>query len=281
MSHIDSFKLIIPVKAMSQAFVGGTPVPHCTWTEPVEAGGTWTQTVTATGVMPTTVKLHWADNPVHRDFRYSQKFPHAPEWPTGYPELAGTTPAQPPWGEPVPDIALRSLGGGSFEVTVREPQEGWRAFIVEMVYNNFIDNEPVGYEASDEDEDLTLTTPLTIAPNGIVGNPECGDPDCLDSKYHQFYDRLADDDGDGMPNFWEDEYGLEKTNPADAYLDPDGDSYDNGSGGDFEVSMTNRLEYFLGTNPNSNNSDEDVGIILDGSEVYSGTDPLNALDPQP
>lgn len=47
----------------------------------------------------------------------------------------------------------------------------------------------------------------------------------------------ADDDGDGMPDSWEIQYGLDPLNPDDADLDPDGDG------------LTNRLESQGGTDP--------------------------------
>jgi hypothetical protein len=47
----------------------------------------------------------------------------------------------------------------------------------------------------------------------------------------------ADSDTDGMPDFWENQYGLNRNNPADANLDNDGDG------------ATNLQEYLAGTNP--------------------------------
>jgi hypothetical protein len=48
-----------------------------------------------------------------------------------------------------------------------------------------------------------------------------------------------DSDGDGLPDAWETANGLNPSNPADAVLDPDGDTFDN------------RLEHALGADPRS------------------------------
>ena len=48
---------------------------------------------------------------------------------------------------------------------------------------------------------------------------------------------VVDTDGDGLPDWWEDQFGLNKNNPADAALDSDGDG------------ASNLNEFLAGTNP--------------------------------
>ncbi len=82
------------------------------------------------------------------------------------------------------------------------------------------------------------------------------------SQGTDFY--LGDDgDGDGMPDTWEDDNGLNKNNPDDAgedILDNDG--------------LTNLEEFQNGTDPNDDDSDDDT--LKDGHEVKTlGTNPLS------
>jgi hypothetical protein len=60
-----------------------------------------------------------------------------------------------------------------------------------------------------------------------------------------------DDDGDGMPDEWESQYGLDPLDPQDAFDDPDGDGYNNVD------------EYNAGTAPNdrSDHPKEKVGTL--------------------
>lgn len=80
----------------------------------------------------------------------------------------------------------------------------------------------------------------------------------------------GDADGDGMPDWWEDFYGFNKNNPADANQDADNDG------------STNLDEYQRKTDPR--NPDTDGDGLLDGvetntgfwtSSTNTGTDPLN------
>ncbi len=77
-----------------------------------------------------------------------------------------------------------------------------------------------------------------LQPRWTVVCPECG------ARVN--YDEDAD--GDGIPNAWEMEHGLNWTDPSDAALDPDGDG------------LTNLEEYKRGSNPND---PADPNIVLD------------------
>lgn len=66
----------------------------------------------------------------------------------------------------------------------------------------------------------------------------------------------ADTDNDGMPDWWEDENGFDKNNPADAALDADSDG------------STNLAEYRRTTDPR--NPDTDGDGLLDGAETDTG-----------
>lgn len=66
-------------------------------------------------------------------------------------------------------------------------------------------------------------------------------------------------DGDGMPSAWEQQFGLNDSDPSDAFLDSDSDF------------ISNLREYQLGLIPNNPDSDNDG--VPDGVEVDVATDP--------
>ena len=74
---------------------------------------------------------------------------------------------------------------------------------------------------------------------------------------------LHDDDGDGLSNYWEDKYGLNKNDASDALIDSDNDG------------LTNLAEYQAKTNPLSSDSDNDG--LSDNDELNNYlTNPLLA-----
>lgn len=73
-----------------------------------------------------------------------------------------------------------------------------------------------------------------------------------------------DTDGDGLPDDWELEHGLDPDNPDDALLDADGDT------------LTNLAEFEYGTDPNDKDTDSDG--ISDGWEIEYGLAPTDAKD---
>lgn len=75
---------------------------------------------------------------------------------------------------------------------------------------------------------------------------------------------FLDRDGDGVPDDWELENGLDPTDPSDAELDSDGDG------------LTNAEEAELGLDPHSDDSDGDG--LPDGWEIANGLDPKNPAD---
>jgi subtilisin family serine protease/chitodextrinase len=77
-------------------------------------------------------------------------------------------------------------------------------------------------------------------------------------------DEVSDSDGDGLPDYWEVEHGLDPQDPTDAGLDTDDDG------------LTNREEFAAMTDPNDADSDDDG--MPDGWEVDRGLNPNDASD---
>ncbi|MEO5713383.1 MAG: DUF1800 family protein [Luteolibacter sp.] len=81
-------------------------------------------------------------------------------------------------------------------------------------------------------------------------------------KFEADSDALTDADGDGMPLWFEETYGLSDSSSADASPDPDGDG------------LSNLAESQAGTNPTDPDSDNDG--LTDSREITLGTNPLKA-----
>ncbi|MBP8242873.1 MAG: hypothetical protein KAX36_10870, partial [Thermoflexales bacterium] len=75
---------------------------------------------------------------------------------------------------------------------------------------------------------------------------------------------IADYDQDGLPNGWEQTYGLNPLDPTDGTADPDGDN------------RSNLEELAIGTNPKVADTDGDG--FSDGVEAAHDTDPLDPLN---
>ncbi|MDD4102287.1 MAG: hypothetical protein PHU80_06610, partial [Kiritimatiellae bacterium] len=94
-----------------------------------------------------------------------------------------------------------------------------------------------------------------------AGQPADFAPANIGQVKHLFaFDLARDTDGDGLPDWWEAVHGLDRDDPADVGLDPDGDG------------LTNLQEHQLGTGPL--NPDTDGDGMPDGWEVANGLGPL-------
>jgi len=102
---------------------------------------------------------------------------------------------------------------------------------------------------------------LSRARISIPKNPDNGSTQYIDRISAAIQEpAFLDDDGDGIPNYWENQHGLDPSDPSDAPLDYDGDG------------LTNLQEYQHGTDPN--NSDTDGDGVSDLDEIQTTfTDP--------
>ena len=93
-----------------------------------------------------------------------------------------------------------------------------------------------------------------------------------------------DSDNDGMPDWWEMDYGLDPYDASDASIDTDGDGHDRNKNGLLEVDeyFTNLMEYemdmIIGESTYPNDPDSDDDGIPDGWEVYYNFNPLLPSD---
>lgn len=84
----------------------------------------------------------------------------------------------------------------------------------------------------------------------IVVKDNAGNEAVTDNKTFWVTTDLNDTDNDGMPDWWEEKYGLNPEDPSDANQDLDGDGY------------TNLQEYKMGTNPTKNIFLENAGYRI-------------------
>ena len=88
-----------------------------------------------------------------------------------------------------------------------------------------------------------------------------------------------DSDNDGMPDWWEMDFGLDPYDASDAALDSDSDGHDRNRNGILEVEeyFTNLMEYemdlVIGNSTNPIERDTDKDGMPDGWEVYYNLNP--------
>ena len=102
-------------------------------------------------------------------------------------------------------------------------------------------------------------SPYTVVVTATDGHGEVA------SDTFQMVVVFVDDDGDGLPDAWELEFGLDPADPEDAALDPDDDG------------LTTLAEFNASTDPNRSDTDRDG--LSDGYELGEGLDPLDGVCP--
>lgn len=134
-----------------------------------------------------------------------------------------------------------------------------------------------GVAFEDNDRTFVLSTSRTERFRGSTedldedGEPDFSDADIdgdgLDNAAEALLGtdpRRIDTDGDGMPDGWEFDHGLDARTGFDRLLDEDGDD------------LANYEEYLLGTDPRT--ADTDGDRMPDGWEVRNGLDPMDPSD---
>jgi predicted outer membrane repeat protein len=130
----------------------------------------------------------------------------------------------------------------------------------------------VSYTPGDASPDLRLRAGSLMLD---AGDPACNDPDLStcdigafsgSNAPDDFDDWYTDSDGDGLPDGWEDEHGLDSS-ADDTGEDPDSDG------------LSNEEEYLAGTDPQDPDTDADGSS--DSDELAAGTDPTDPSEYRP
>ncbi|MBI4452407.1 hypothetical protein HY637_03185, partial [Candidatus Woesearchaeota archaeon] len=127
---------------------------------------------------------------------------------------------------------------------------------------------------SEADVDCGGPCPLRCSEgNSCILDEDCDDGlQCASDKCTKIStaEPVSDSDGDGMPDDWELQNGLDPSNPGDAGEDLDNDGLTNKE--EYETQNT----YSIGTDPN--NADTDNDGYSDKEEIENDTDPTNPED---
>ncbi len=130
-------------------------------------------------------------------------------------------------------------------------------------HNYFVNNSIDGFKTSQAyDYGVNTTWYDTISLEGNYWSDWYGSGSySIDGlNYVDPYPMFMDSDSDGLPDYWEQQYGFDIL-VNNANEDPDQDG------------LTNLEEYLLGTNPSNYDTDNDG--YSDGEEIVEGTDPLD------
>jgi hypothetical protein len=132
-----------------------------------------------------------------------------------------------------------------------------------------VSTQPVFIASLDPGSTNPITYYFVCRASDACGNSESNG---IEQSVQPLLDPAKDQDGDGMPNGFEQANGFDPFDPADAAVDSDGDGF------------SNLQEYQAGTNPNDPSSSpfRITGVHLEGDDVrvtwISGAGTTNALE---